>query len=92
MPVRFASASDSVDFLPPCPPALDAAAAEDDKEDAGDELGADEDDDNDEDDEDEEEEEDVDEAEAAAEAEDAVLNANVEKSGRAATGRRWWCA
>jgi hypothetical protein len=63
MPVRFASASDSVDFLPP-PPWLD-----------------------DDEDEDEDNDEDEDEEELGV-----ALNAAVEKSGRAATGRRWWCA
>ncbi len=61
--MRFASASDSVDFLPP-PPWLD-----------------------DDEDEDEDNDEDEDEEELGV-----ALNAAVEKSGRAATGRRWWCA
>ena len=85
MPVRFASASDSVDFLPPCPPWLDDAV----------------DDDEDEVDEEADKTDAEAEAEVEAEAEDdddddgegeEALNANVEKSGRATTGRRWWCA
>jgi hypothetical protein len=69
MPVRFASASDSVDFLPP-PPWLD-----EDEDDDDDEY------------EDDDDDEDEDEEELGV-----ALNAAVEKSGRAATGRRWWCA